>query len=468
MKNKKAKISLACAAFIALVNFPYAPTTGTAETEKPVYTDGTELFTKQLMLGAYAEPEPSDIRFNRLKEIGFNTMYMLNETSYNTARLITYLEKCEEHDLKAIVGIGCNRKAPVSIKTQKTSLAEYDSFMGIYMCDEPLGDGSPLPQDEINATEGTNWESYNTIYDYMAAEYEYMKETYPGRYCSAVICYGMREGWFGYKSLDAYVEKVLSVMEQKDRSLEYDCYPLRVTSEGEAYFGDSWLLGPYKFAETRKDYSVPKLTFFYQQEWDYKLRERIGIPELLYQLYTSMCFGVNGLVAYKYDSYWTDWLKANDFFMHSAWGESELCYYNQVAFAELKKFDHIYLDFVNNWQGVMSVYGTSGNDNKEYRNVEQYLEGKYVLESYAGLQSITATEDALIGVMKDSQGRDGYMVTNQAFSLDKLSNTVKMAFNGGYSKAIVVLNGEETVVELKDGACEFTLAPGKGAFVIPY
>ena len=445
-----------------------AMSSSVAESVKPEYSNGTELFEKEFMLGAWAEPELSDVRFQRFKDIGFNTMYLLNETNYNTTRLLAYLDKCEDYNLKAILSMGMNRTDPISIKTQKTSLIDYPAFYGVHTVDEPLGDGSVRDENEVVAKEKTNWETYNTIYDYMYAEYEYIRDTYPGRYCGAVIANGQYAGEFGYGSLSAYTTKVLSKMNVEDRTLEYDAYPLQVDKNGAPYLQSSWLFRSYQNAEVAKDYNVPKKTLYYQQEWNYKLREWIGVPELLNQLYTGMCFGVNGLVAFKYDSYWRDYLKEDVFFMASAWGESELCYYNQKAFEEIKKFDHIYLDFVDDWQGVMKVRGTSANDNAEYRFAEQSLQGKYVLQSYAGLKSIETTEDALVGIMKDKEGRDGYMITNQAFTLDKLTNKVKVSFNGGFKKAIVILNGEETVVDLVNGTCEFTLASGGGAFVIPY
>ena len=470
MKRKGKIVTLVLStSLLSSLIFPYASAmTSTAEAVKPEYTDGTELFEKEFMLGAWAEPELSDVRFQRFKDIGFNTMYLLNETKYNTTRLLAYLDKCEDYGLNAIISIGMNRTDPISIKTQKTSLANYPAFYGVHTVDEPLGDGSERKENEVKASEKTNGESYNTIYDYMYAEYEYMRDTYPGRYTGAVIAIGRNNGDFGYAALPAYTTKVLSKMNVEDRTLEYDVYPLKIDKNNKPYLQTTWLWRSYQNAEVAKDYSVPKRTLYYQQEWNYRLREWIGVPELLNQLYTGMCFGVNGLVAFKYDTYWKDFLKPDDFFMVSAWGESELCYYNEKAFEEIKKFDHIYLDFADNWQGVMKVRGTSANDNEEYRAAEADLQGKYVLQSYAGLKAVQATEDALVGVMKDKEGRDGYMITNQAFTLDKLSNTVKVSFNGGYTKAIVILNGEETVVDLKDGGCEFTLLPGGGAFVIPY
>ena len=125
MKKNKLLSGILSATLLSAVFLPYFTAVGgVAESVKPEYTNGTELFEKEFMLGAWAEPELSDVRFARFKEIGFNTMYLLNETNYNTTRLLAYLDKCEDYNLKAILSMGMNRTDPLSIKTQKTSLAD--------------------------------------------------------------------------------------------------------------------------------------------------------------------------------------------------------------------------------------------------------------------------------------------------------------------------------------------------------
>ena len=438
---------------------------GSADVLPPAYTDGNEMFETEFFLGAWCEPELSDTEFEKYMDYGFNVMYFNNEVQYNTRRFLEYLKKCDEYGLKAIVASGGNRVTPTSLKYQKTSLAEYPAFYGICAIDEPLGDGSPREEDEIQATERTNWESHNTVYDYIYSEYEYLSETYPGKFFGAVINYGPDEGDFGYGSLDAYVTYVLSKIPQQDWLLEFDKYPYRVLRNGSFSLNDAYLWTLYRAEETSKELSVSRRIYYYQQWWPFAMREYLSAQEITYQLYSAMCFGVNGFTAYKYASYWADYNDFENFTMNSAWGETELNYYNQVALNEIKNFDYIYLNFADDWQGVMKVPGSEYTDGA--MGNFSYLTGEYVLDSYAGISAVTATQDTIIGVMKDKEGRDGYMLSNQSFTLDRRTDTVSVTFANA-THALVVEKGEIRTAELTDGTYTVELEPGSGAFVIPY
>ena len=124
--------------------------------------------------------------------------------------------------------------------------------------------------------------------------------------------------------------------------------------------------------------------------------------------------------------------------MNSAWGETELNYYNQVALNEIKNFDYIYLNFADDWQGVMKVPGSEYTDGA--MGNFSYLTGEYVLDSYAGISAVSATQDTIIGVMKDKEGRDGYMLSNQSFTLDRRTDTVSVTFANA-THALVVEKG---------------------------
>lgn len=445
-----------------------------AEAEAPCYEDGTELFEKQFYLGAWCEPALSDEEFDKYKDCGFNVMYLNNKVKYNQRNLFEYLKKANDKDLKVVLALGINRAGPISVKLQETPLDTYPAFYGICSIDEPLGDGSANPRYSVkqNAATGVD-KDYPTIYDYIYSEYEYFKETYPGKMFTSVVANGNNPGDFANGSLPAYKQMVLEkIADPKDRALEMDRYPYYVDRDGEFKMDSGYLRFLYNFAETGKTLNIGKRTMYYQQLWYYDMRDYISAQEITYQLYSAMCFGMNGFVAYHYASYWQDYKNQERFIMNSAWGERELCYYNKVALEEIKKFDHIYLDFADNWQGVMKVKGTEfSNDAEEmFNNLTSdkvYDGGNYILNSYDRLSNATSTQDAIIGVMKDSNGRDGFMISNQTFTLNRKSTTVSLTFKNA-TKALVVEKGETKTVDLDNGKYTVTIAPGSGAFVIPY
>lgn len=474
MKKRTTKIVALVSAFCCAVgSFAlFSNITGGAESTIPVYAEGNELFETELYVGSWCEPAATDEEFERYKELGFNVMYLMNKVQYNSNALVHYLEMGEKYGIKMILANGANRSSPTSLRYQtKYSLADYPAFYGIHACDEPQGDGTkrdetaPNYEPEVKATERTGWKEYNTIYDYMYAEYEYLEETYPGKYYSNVINFSPVVGGFGYGSFDAYVEHVLSKMDKEDRVLEYDKYPYSYDLRGGRGFRDSFHWNFFEMAKVSKEYEVGKRVFYYQQWFPYALRSQLSTQEITYQLYTAMCFGFNGFVAYKYASYWTDYNDIVDFTMNSAWGETELNYYNQKAFEEVKKFDHIYLNFANRWEGVLDVRGSECTDTFVTASLNR-LTGEGVLTSHEGIEKITATHDTLVGAYKDGEGRNGYMITNQSYSLDRMTDTVSVKFKNA-NKALVIENGEQKTVTLENGQYTVRLAPGSGVFVIP-
>ena len=99
---------------------------------------------------------------------------------------------------------------------------------------------------------------------------------------------------------------------------------------------------------------------------------------------------------------------------------------------------------------------------------ENYVQNHYFTEDnlYSGIESVTATGDATIGIMKDKDGNEGYIITNQNFVIDRFENDVTVDFKGA-TKAMVWLAGEYSLVDLTDGVLDLHLGVGDGAFVIP-
>ncbi|MBQ8685478.1 MAG: hypothetical protein IJ514_04865 [Clostridia bacterium] len=474
MKKRRVKqIALVAATTLASGYLGLFPSvSGGATATAPVYADGNELFKTEFFVGAWCEPNCTDEAFALYKQCGFNVMYLMDEVQPNTPALVKYLEMGEKHGIKMIVANGANRKSPTSLRYQtKFSLADYPAFYGIHTCDEPQGDGTKRDETaenyvpEVAATARTGGLAYNTIYDYMYAEYEYLEATYPDKYCAAVINFSPDVGGFGYGAMDAYKTHVLAKMDVEDRAIEFDKYPYCYDSRGGAGYLDSFLWNFYECAKIAKEYEVGKRVFYYQQWFPFALRSQLSAQEITYQLYTAMCFGFNGFVAYKYASYWRDYDDFKNFTMNSAWGQTELNYYNQAAFEEVKKFDYIYLNFADNWEGVMTVKGTEYSSPLLTPALNR-LTGEHILASHEGIESVTATHDTLVGAYKDGEGRNGYMIANQSYSLDRMTDTVSVKFKNA-AKALVVEKGEQKTVDLNDGVYTASIAAGSGVFVIP-
>lgn len=110
------------------------------------------------------------------------------------------------------------------------------------------------------------------------------------------------------------------------------------------------------------------------------------------------------------------------------------------------------------WKGVMTSSENGGEGN--FKLIERMESGK-------NLKKVEGTEDVLVGMFDDKDGREGCMVVNFTDPGRKLNNTVTLSFEG-VKDAIIILNGEKSVQSLKKGKLTLELKSGEGCFVIPY
>lgn len=115
------------------------------------------------------------------------------------------------------------------------------------------------------------------------------------------------------------------------------------------------------------------------------------------------------------------------------------------------------------WKGIILSKVYDDTDNFEYLS-----NSKNVLQSSKTLKSLTSEEDAFTGVFEDANGNEGFLAVNFTDPAKNLTNKVTMTFEKGYSNAIVVRNGKESIEKVKSDSLTIDLAAGEGAFVIPF
>jgi len=137
-------------------------------------------------------------------------------------------------------------------------------------------------------------------------------------------------------------------------------------------------------------------------------------------------------------------------------GEKTDVYYAvQNVNQEIKAFDNVLLNF--NWQGTVGITGNNTNGIMNY--VDAYTSKR--------ISAYSASDDAIIGCLKDGNGYDGFMLVNSTDPSANVTETISVTFkNADHAKVFV--NGVESVVELDNGTYNATLTPGQGIFVIPY
>lgn len=192
-------------------------------------------------------------------------------------------------------------------------------------------------------------------------------------------------------------------------------------------------------------------------------RELTSAADCGFQAYSAMAFGFTGV------SWFCFWppvpFDGAVYFGNGAYdrrGNKTPTYdYIKDTQLEIRKFENIYLNF--DWKGILTVIGEendNGGENAAFASVQDA-----VIESER-VKSVKAQQDTLVGVFKDGAGRDGYMVVNYTEPSAGLKNKVTLSFNN-CTRAVVVTDGVEKVVDAANGVVEFTQNAGDGTFVIP-
>lgn len=256
-------------------------------------------------------------------------------------------------------------------------------------------------------------------------------------------------------------------------SFAYDSYPLwGDPQQGTTRVDDTWFQNLRLVAENGKEkgYS-PSITiqssaFGTPGDEMTKAHKRAitSKADISFQLYSALAYGYKEV---NYFTYWQHWAggDAEDFYTamvnypDTADGEpvkTDAYYAVKDANLEVKKFDHVLMNY--NWEGTMGLTAEG-----QSKSIGLQMAGNY--ES-PRIESATATDEAIIGCMKDSEGYDGFMIVNATDPGANKGNTVTVTFKEA-TKAIAYIKGEETEIALKDGSYTFDMESGDGIFVIP-
>lgn len=471
MKNTKIKIvSIALAAALTTSAYVVLPTAADTSAGAPDYIDGTELFVNEFAIGAWCEPKGTAEDIQMFKDAGFNVMYLGNENSYNSSDFNHMKNLAGEYGLYYMISNGGNRLAPVSIRIADNSIIDIkndSNFLGVMPADEPLGGTSAVVDQVTQNTERGIMQNFNTIYHYIADEFTYLTQNYGNKIFDVVLAIGVDSNDFGYGSMESMTELVYPLMSAENRTISFDYYPCLT---GDLKTNSASFI--YKLHKTRTtadtfDGGTKYRIYYYGQEWNNtdQTREYADESNVTYQIYTAMTYGMNMFVAYKYAAYWNEFVIDRDF-IQNYYNYTEYWWYNKLAMDEIKNYDYIYLPFADDWRGTMFFEG-SQNTRTEMRANEYAGNGVTFLASHDRIASVSTTQDLLIGTFKDSAGRDGFMLANQANPFDKLGTTVSVKFNNA-NKALAIIDGEQKTVDLTDGVLNMELNNGGGAFVIPY
>ena len=493
MKNFYKKLVLcvvvAAVGTTSLVGCGKKPTTQTAPgAEKAV--PQTNLYVpkfdedKNLMIFADCPISPSEINLKDYIAAGF-TYYTMTEDTYpltNADRKLgtaddgvinplytDVLERCDDLGLKVIIRNCWNDpyyfvntsdetrhfEPPfdyvsynIPIRNITTELTKYKAVAGYYLTDEP---------------------SWNRIEDHTPQVEWYNK--YGGNtlfHLNLLQSYGsfMFEGHSFEEYVDHYCDVILKNV-NGPKTLSTDYYPLeQIGDTKEPYIKDGFLSDYIILAEKVKEMNEQvtdendkvRLNLYIQAYKSNDKRELSSVADVRFLVNSAMTFGAKSLNYYLYTG-----LFNGDGLVDKSNKKNPLYYWSQQANDEVHNLADAILNF--DWVGTKVYTGQQLPDETNALAFEKIAEK--TASSFEFISDITCRLDTVVSEMKDKDDNKAYIVLNYSEPSLGLTDMVNVYFDKQVNKAVIYINGERTVVNVKENAMQLKLGPGEAAFVYP-
>ena len=324
------------------------------------------------------------------------------------------------------------------IQSNIDTFKQYDSFQGVNVYDEPS-------MDYFNA---------------IKACHDWFLKYYPGYEFYFVLLpieapderlWGSMAGQG--KTYSDYLYEFSKIL---SGSLSSDYYPILNDGKGNIVIKEDYYKNLNMIAAEAKAHNIP--VYVYVQTMGFLNRPQITTyEEVAWQVYTSMAFGVEGIITFQYWPQLQDGDNVSDGIVKHDGTPTALYDKVKQVFDEVKGMQDAYLHY--QWNGVYAH--DAGGDNEMFSVMGTHLSG---LEAIA---TVNCSQDVIIGEFKDEENRYAYMVTNATSPLEPKSATVSLSFSQEYNWAMVIQKGERTVMKLNNHVLNMTIGSGEGSFVVP-
>lgn len=409
---------------------------GTA-TEYPVFS--TE---KTFMIGGWDVATANENDYKTAKDMGLDFVFFGMYSAMGTDVYKNLLEYMDSIGLKAILQTGSsaddNSKKDFD---QETDYSQYPAVWAINYWDEPN----------------------KTTMEYVKEYGDWHKGFYKDKDVSFFANLFPYTDKTNYESYADYVKAYCDIMESVGghKMLSVDIYPLNQSPEG-SIISTSWLTNLEDIAQAGKAYDVDTLHSFIlsTQHGSYRTPTE---ADFRYQIWVDMAYGFNSIsyFTYRTGASITNWGEA---LVDIQGNPNNSYYWAQKVNSEIHAIDDLYLSY--DWNGMYPVTG-SENDNTNSAGVSTYFSDlKAPLTSLKAVESVTATQDTLVGEFFDKDGNAGYVVTNFADPYYETADTVTMNLKGA-NRVLVAKNGVIEKYVVLENQFTITLNAGEGAFIVP-
>ena len=423
----------------------------------PTYTNEDD----EMRLAAYVAPEYNAATIasalSTYASAGFTTIIGENRVMYGDANFDAYMKAAKNAGLDVLVQAGSiqlmaqgtNSVNTEIIQAQINALKEYDNFRGLFMGDEPK-----IAQYDSYKSVTNILKTLNKDMDLFIANLPIY--TTDETNLSSDNSLSLNEKYAAYASAYGAVFN----------EFNYDFYPFKHSYKTfwgskyneQDYMQSGWFNNLEIAAQTAHGlYDTGITVQSYAEAINPKDHYReVTKEDVSFQVYSALAYGVKSISYVTYDEHGDAEVGTTNCMIYD--GQTTGIYDAVKAInKEIKALDHMLLKFA--WQGTIGISG----DNED-KIMDCIIEKKYTSKR---ISAYTASNDAIIGCLRDENGYDGFMLVNATDPSDGKDVDVSVTFNSA-NRAKVYINGVESDVALNNGTYSATLTPGQGIFVIPY
>ncbi|MBO5066876.1 MAG: hypothetical protein J6C62_00560 [Clostridia bacterium] len=398
----------------------------------------------------------TDEQYDWVKECGFNYGITIYESSY--LEMLKVLEEFSEREIKLFIKdsnitqliMGYNSGGMTAVQESNYKKAfennlneymKYDGFAGIYASDEPktaemygIGKASKYFYSLDQAKQKEWW----------------------------VNLVGCNYGFHGSKT---YLDHVLTCAKTTGTSrLSFDSYPLIKNNIIRTSFFYNLAQMAAIGKVRNKDFDTFILTMGH---WDYRTTE--NYDDLAWQIYTSMAFGTRGIETFTYWTTMTTGEQVTHGLIDHYGNRTQTWYSMQEVISEVNSFQHMYMNA--EWQGVLAYTANSNYTNEMFEMIPSKITVTETdvcvkMDSHQRIASVASDNDLLIGVFKDLDDRDAFLIVNTTDPELDDSATVNLKFNDCDYVAIYK-KGEKVFAEVQDGEITLNMGSSEGYYVVP-
>lgn len=409
----------------------------------PEYKTCTDEFGRVLRTEAWTDEE-FDAQYKMIADAGF-TLASTPNGLFSSEHIVRLCEAAEKYGLGQLVwdtelnkilfdSTLTDEEAAVKIRRAVVDYADYDSFYGNMITDEP------------NASEFPRLAEAARRYKTALPDKMFYLNLFP------VYATNLQTGCDDYEEYLRQYETL---------ELDYVChdnYPLKKGPGNTTVLKDDFL---YNMQLCNNMKSKPKTWSFLQAMGFGSMKEPDCEADLRLQLNCALAYGQKAIQWFCYFS--------------PGYGGSENFTPAIIALDGTPTAKYDYVKTVNNeiaaWGDVYMRFSLQktmnfiGSDNAKGSNAAfNYYKTD---NSHARIRSFSCRKDAIAGAFKDEEGRDGFMVVNYDAPSSEETNRIEISFNNCTKAIVIGRDGKKTVTEPQNGKLTLDLKASEGAFVIP-